>query len=544
MSAITFATIDAAMAATVRPVRLYVRIGGVAVEATEAHTRHGVEQPVGTCTVYMRAPRPASLTMNAEIEIEAGYAGATRRIFHGFVTDDDSDTDNRGNLVRVDGAGWASRLAYPEPNGIEITGPVSLKDAFRSLCLLREIPTYLADDSTYVDGVTEIMLGGNAQVNGGHVRIDSKTSPLAWLTRTVSLFGYRVFDSPDGAVRLARISGLPPTAEASIQSYSEGANCYRLSKSRDRDRMITYWEVVGARYTDADGGITQIRSIPASVPFDATLDPRGYRKDTLSSQELVTSVQADGARNAYETDYSEVREDVTWEAAGRPDLQPGDVVTVTGASHGLSSQRLWLTELSQGVTDRGYLASMAGWFGAGSALAAGDDCVSTSVTLPGDGILHIGDETVSHYADSSPDGLSVTVDITITDADYSSLRLTGLVHGSNSYQTRTAATGSVVELWQLDDPTLPESGSNELKRKGSMTLPTADEEYSLARAYGSSDTYWQSFSLPLPGSVKAGAAELRFIAGTTGSGRDDYEIKTVSLVACGVGEPALPGEIG
>lgn len=544
MSAITFATIDAAMAANVRPVRLYVRIGGVAVSATEAHTRHSVDQPVGTCTVYLAAPRPASLAMNAEIEIEAGYAGATRRIFHGFVTDDDSDTDNRGNLVRVDGAGWASRLAYPEPNGIEITGPVSLKDAFRSLCLLREIPTYLADDTTYVDGTTEITLGGNTQVSGGHVRIDSKTSPLAWITRTAKLFGYRVFDSPDGAVRLARISGLPPTAEASVQSYSEGVNCYRLSNTRDRDRMVTYWEVLGARYTDTDGGVTQIRSIPSSVPYDATLDPPGYRKDTLNSQELVTSVQAQGARNAHETDYSELYQEVTWEAAGRPDLQPGDVVTVAGASHGLSSQRLWLTDIDQSVTDRGYLARMAGWFGAGTALAAGNDAVTVSL---GSTCYHIGDETVSWYRTTTPNGTSVTIDITVADADYSSLRLTGIAHGCNTYgtgNTGTPTTGSVVEVWQLADPSLPESGSNEKSRKGSVTLPTLDEEYSRQRNYAATDTYWTAFSLPLPGTLKVGAAELRLIAGTNPSGYDDYELDDLALVYAGVGEPTLPGDLG
>ncbi|MBA2707162.1 MAG: hypothetical protein H0U59_05095, partial [Gemmatimonadaceae bacterium] len=262
MTALTFADVDEAIAAKVRPVRLYVRIGGEAVDATEAHTRHGVDQLVGTCTVYVRAPRTANIAINAEIEIEAGYAGATRRRFHGFIPNDESITSTSGHMLRIDGVGWASRFGHPERAGIEITGPVSLKDAFRALCRLRSIPTYLSDDTTYVDGVTEIMLGGNEYINGGHIRLDNRTAPAAWLQRVPPLFGYRVFDSPDGAVRLARISGLPPAFEPVAMHYEQGVNCHSLSKSRDRDPMVTYWEVMGARYTDADGGTTQIRSIP------------------------------------------------------------------------------------------------------------------------------------------------------------------------------------------------------------------------------------------------------------------------------------------
>jgi hypothetical protein len=205
---ITFADVEEAIAARRRPVQLFVRIGGVAIDAHEAHVQHSVDRPIGGCTIHCAAPRPASVTMNAEIEIEMGYTGAVQRVFHGFIPSDESVTDDRGGTVRVEGVGWCSRLAYPEFAGVEIEGPVSLKDAFRSLCELREIPTYLADNTTYVDGATEIMLGGNDFVNGGHVRFDNRTDPLTWMSRNAELYGYRVFDSPDGAVRLARVSGL------------------------------------------------------------------------------------------------------------------------------------------------------------------------------------------------------------------------------------------------------------------------------------------------------------------------------------------------
>jgi hypothetical protein len=634
---ITFEDIEEAIAARRRPVQLFVRIGGVAIDAHEAHVQHSVDRPIGGCTIHCAAPRPSTVVMNAEIEIEMGYTGAVRRVFHGFIPSDESVTDDRGGSVRIEGVGWCSRLAYPEFAGVEIEGPVSLKDAFRSLCELRDIPTYLADDTTYVDGLT-VYLGGNDYVNGGHVRFDNKTDPLTWVTRNAELYGYRVFDSPDGAVRLARISGRPTPEFTNVEqtmdiaagdliyknslyvdiwslwadpdagfvfanqvaplslydwgivgtdtpvtfagytmlpitisgigagwvaayhvganeiyfdkailettpTYEEGINVYRLSKRRSSDPMGTYVEVRGARYTDVAGGTLEIRSIADEVPYAAELDPPGYRQITISSQDIVTDEQAAGVRNVAEVDRSEVWEYVNWECAGRPDLQPGDVVQIEGPSHGLDTQSLWLMSIDQSVSDRGYVARMEGWYGAGQPLAAGNDCVTQTVTIAGDGVLHVGDETVSWYKDTTPDGTEVTIAIDIDHDDYSSLRLTGRVHGSNSYGVAsTASTGSVIEVWQLEDPSLPESGSNEMQRKGSMELPTANEEYGKRRNYSSSNRYWQSFSLPMPGQLKIGAAELRLIAGDNVPDRkDDYEIKDLQLVTCGVGIPDLPG---
>jgi hypothetical protein len=635
VSAITFATVDEAVAAVVQPVvGPYCRIGGVAVAVTEVSTNHGVDQPIGTCTVRVEAPRPASLAINAEIEIEAGYDGAVRRIFHGRIPNDEAAISDQGRWVRVAGEGWASRLRYKSTEMIEIPGPVSLKDAFRSLCELRSVPTYLADDTTYVDGVTTIMLGGEAQIDGGHVRIDERTSPLDWLVRTSKLFGYRVFDCPDGAVRMARVSGLPPDYEEAstvlsnqyeagdrgevrttlslregpaisfaivtsmaagtrvtilsgptvndsgqtnnywyemttddgytgyagvggavlnlypmielfpVMRYTEGVNAYSFTNRRDVRPMITYWEVKGATYTAADGGKTLIRSIPAEVPYDEALDPPGFASDTLSNAVLVTDTQAAGARNAHEVDYSEVWTGETWDSFGHPALQPGDVMIVNSPTVGVVTAARWLMSLDQSVTERGYEATMEGWAGAGSALAAGDDCRTETVTIPGDGVVHMGTETLSHYKDPSPDSTEFTIDFEVTHADYSSLRLAGRCHGTNSIRNNTPVTGSKIEIWQLPDPSLPEGPTNELRRAGSVELPTVNEELNKRRNYSSSNQFWQSFTLPLSGNLKEGDAEMRIIAGEysePSDGIDDFEIKDLSLTYCGVGQPTLPG---
>lgn len=545
MSAITFATVAGAVAARNRPGLLYVRVGGEVINATEATVRHGVDQPVGVCTVYCKAPRPASVAINAEIEIEMGYPGAARRRFIGVIPDDESVTEMRGHLLRIEGVGRASRLAWPERNGIELAANISLKDAFRSLCALRGVETYFADDTTYVDGITTITLGGNDQINGGAVRFDSRRDPLAWLIAASGMYGYRVFDSPDGAVRLARVSGLPPESEPVAMAYAEGLNCYRIVRRRSNRRMVNYWTVEGARYTDVDGATTQIRSIPAEVPYADELAPLGYRADTFASQDIVTDEQAAGVRNALEIDRGSLSNTYEWECAGHPELQPGDVVTLEAPTHGLATPtRLWLTAIEEAVTDRGYLVSrMAGWAGGGQALAAGNDCVTVAV---GSGVYHIGDETVGWYRQPAPDGTTVTIPITVTDADYTSLKLYGLAHGTNTWGTGNTAdpsTGSVVEVWQLPDPSLPASGTNEMRRVGSLELPTLDEEYARQRNYASSDTYWSSFGLPMPGTLKTGAAELRLIAGDNPSGIDDYELTDLELEFCGVGTPELPGAV-
>lgn len=535
MSAITFATLEDAVAADVQPVRLYVRIGGEAVTAWEATTRHDVDQEIGTCSVILAAPRPASLAINAEIEIEAGYAGATRRIFHGRIPNDHASIDNRGAMVRVTGQGWASYLREKSQADIELAGPISLKDAFRALCELRGVPTYLADDTTYVDGVTEIMLGGNSLVDGGDVVIPAGTSPLSWISRTAKLFGYRVFDSPDGAVRLARVSGLPN--EASAFSVTEGVNALSFEHRRDIKPTITWWTVEGARYTAEDGGIVQIRSIPDSVPEMAELAPLGFAADIVSDSVLVTASLAEACRNVREVDNAAIWTGESWDMIGHPGLQPGDVVTLTSTTLGLSAATRWLTGITQSVSSRGYLASMESWAGAGSVLPAGTDSVSSAI---GSGTYHMGNQTISRYRSPSPLGASVTIPITVTFSDYTSLRITGLAHGTNSYGRRTASTGSKIEIHQLQDPDLPESGTNELRSVGSIELPTLDENTHLAYNYAATDDHWTAFSLPISGTLRTGAAEVRLIAGTNADGRDDYEITDLMLVYAGVGIPDLP----
>ena len=528
---LNFPSIAAALASDAKQVRQRVWIAGVPTDCWEAHASHSVDQPIGTCTLVLPAPLPAHVAYNAKVLVQAGYPGAVRTIFSGRIPAHEAAIDERGKTARVSCAGWASLLAYPDYADLRFDGAISLKRIFQALCKRRRVPSYRAEEVLTTAGAV-VRLGGVGAVDDGDVVIERARSPLDWLAEKAALFGYRVYDTPVGRVQMTRVSGAP--AATPKAAYAEGVDCYRVERRGDTRPMVTYWEVFGARYTDADGRVVAVRSIPDAVPYRAELDPPGYRRDSKSDQALVTLALADAARNVLEVDYGAPTELATWEVDGAPDRQPGDVVTVTSATAGLAGNR-WLTGIDQSVTDtQGYYATMTGWSGGGVALPAGDDCLSQALSGT---VYHVGDDTIAAYADPSPDGLTVTVAFTVPD-DYSSLTIEGEAHGCNSHFGESAnpdSTPSMFEVWQLPDPTQPpDDDDNKIRKAGDGQLPIMEED----------GVNWQPIAIPVTGSVKAGPAELRLTSGydaDTGD-QDDYEVRNLVLVTCGVGQPDLPRE--
>jgi hypothetical protein len=131
--------------------------------------------------------------------------------------------------------------------------------------------------------------------------------------------------------------------------------------------------------------------------------------------------------------------------------------------------------------------------------------------------------------------------------DASSVTFEALAHSTNSHLTEEDdkdSTLSTWEVWQLPDPTLPEdTGDNKKRRVGSGELPIMAED---GADYAGSDADWEAIVIPVTGSLVAGAAELRLLSGhnpNTGA-YDDYEVKSLNLIVCGVGIPDLPNEGG
>lgn len=529
MSALTFSSIAEAFAAPAKGISLTVFVGGAQTDCLAASCSHGVDQPIGTATLTLPLPLPSWLDLAVEVQVIAGYPGATATVFHGRVATDEGAIDEGGFDATVRCEGWAALLAEPPATDRAFAGPITLKELFRAFCQERGVPLYLADETTYPDGTTALTLGGVAAIEGGQVIVKATESPLQVLARIARLFGYRVFDTPAGPVRLKRVSGLP-TADP-VLTIREGVNAYRFGWRDDLRRMVNFWEVTGARYTDGAGAQVEIVSTTSPTPNDPRLQPLGYVKDTISDQALVSQALADAARAVAELDRGEPEERETWECDIRPDVQPGDVVELVSASLGVDGAR-WLMGIDQGVSEQGAYASMEAWAGGIEAIATADDC--TTVSLLGAEGRHVGDEYIAWYKRPGPDGASVSFSFTAPD-NATTLTLSGKAHGCNSFFIgggNSGSTGSRVEVWQGG------------VKVATGLLPVLDENLA-ARLDYTKEGNWTPFSVALSGSVAAGAAELRVVGGVNALAvygpTDDFEVKDVTLALCGVGTPDTPG---
>lgn len=524
-----FPSIAAGFDATAKGISLTVFVGDQQTDCVAASCSHGVDQPIGTATLTLPLPLPAWIDLAVEVQVIAGYPGATATIFSGRVAADEGAIDERGMDATIRCEGWASLLAEPPAEDRAFDGPITLKELFRAFCAERGVPLYLADETTYPDGTTPLELGGNADIDAGQVIVKATQSPLQELTRWARLFGYRVFDTPAGPVRLRRVSGLP-TADA-LLTIREGVNAYRFGRRTLLGRMVNVWEVTGARYTDADGEQVELSSVTSPLPDDPRLQPLGYVKDSISDQALVSQALADAARDVAELDRGEPEERETWECDLRPDLQPGDVVELVSTSLDVDGNR-WLMSIDQSVGEQGAYASMEAWAGGLDAIATSTDC--TTLSLLGTEGRHVGDESIAWYKRPTPDGMSVALAFTAPD-DVTSMTLSGKAHGCNSFFVgggNSGSSGSRVEVWQ---------GGVKL---ASALLPVLDENFA-ARLDYTLDANWTAFSVALPGSIAAGTAELRIVGGVnalaTAGPTDDFEVKDLTLTFCGVGTPETPG---
>ena len=260
----------------------------------------------------------------------------------------------------------------------------------------------------------------------------------------------------------------------------------------------------------------------------------------------VSTGLADAVRNVHELNYSAPETVVTWHDEGRPDVQPGDVVHVTAPSIGIDAD-LWVLSTQHTFTDEdGFSTTFTGWAGAGSALAAGNDCVNQLIfTDP----VHIGDEYLSHYAVPSPSGRTISFDFTVED-NYTSLTAVCKAHGTNSYMLNGKNAESTVtrfEVWQFGE------------KIGEGELPVLAENLAQAYPYDPAESvtfedgstrdpigyyYWSDLVIPITGSVEPGTATFKIISGYDSRASlgpyDDCEFADVYLRQCGIGSPILP----
>lgn len=502
-----------------------VLINGIETPHKAIQTDHDVDEPIGTGSITIAAPRPPHVQLGALVVIEAGYDGQRSRIFRGRIAEDDAAFSESGGEVRIELEGLAKLLWYRQQADLTIQGIVYLHNIFNRLCKLRQVPLYWSDYTKYPDGAS-IAFGGIGGVDGGNTIIPRDSSPGEMLTRLGRFYGYRLFDRNDGYVRQQKISGLPVGPIS--REYVQGVNIKNVSQGRTIAGMANWVEVKGAQDPAGDGTIPPVRSIPATVQKNPLLGPDGVNLLEINDEIIATQTRADYCRNVYEIDRSTPQYRWRWTTTGDPGVMPGMVVSVTSPKVG-SAERLWLMRVSHTISDEGWTTDMEGWAGAGVAMPAGDDCVVRP--LVGSQGFHIGNETLSHYRNPNPSGLEVSIPFTV-EADYSALIIRGFAHGANSFVGNQTSTASKFEIWQTVD--------GEFKSVASGEFPRQDEN--LDRAYDyREDQYWEPVTIPLTGSINAGSATLKIISGYDSNvgDNDDFEFRDGTLTTCGVGQPVI-----
>lgn len=517
--------------------RQAVTIGTDNVDVLTVETQHGIKLPTGVCTVRMPLPEAPiddlrERWLGQPIEVFTGYDedGGARRRFSGKVSKLDRSFDRNGYRLEVRASGWSTMLDSHSETDIVFPGGTKLYDIVRSLCRERRVPMYGGSLITYPNSADDVRLGGVQWVDDGNVVIPKRTSPLRWLVDTLQLFGYYLYDRPDGMLWWDRVMGQPDRDP--VYTFAQGDNVFMMSREDDLTQMVTWWDVEGASYTDGDGVQVKIRSFPETVPWSPLLDPLGYLRQPLSSSVLVTSPLADAARNVAEINTAAPYEAETWRYTGGPDVQPGDVVTLTSSLMELDTVDRWVTRVDHSSSIRGLRTTWGGWQGAGVALDPGSDSFDITVfTNP----KHVGNEYLSHYAVPKPQGKTISFDVAVPDT-YTAMILTGWAHGVNSFLSGKKGTEtevSKIEVWQ----------GSEDRPVGTAVLPMMPENLNKRYPYGSGSwqKYWTRFRIPVPGRLDPGTATVKLISGKDSKrSYDDYEVRSLKLTVTGSGTPVLP----
>ncbi len=529
VAALVSAQVQAIIDASFKTPQQLVHVNGVVVtDVLDMTIRHGVDLPVGTCALTVPLPMPANITPGAPIQVQLGYPDAMYTVFRGTIPKRQRAFSISGARATINAVSDGDVLANPDYVDVKYAGPISLRSLFQAICKRRKVKSYRADTTTYPNGTTTITFGNTLDANKRVVIVPRKTTSLAFLVNAANLFGYRVFDTP-GGMRMQRVSGQPDAGTAI--SVTEAWNALALGHDDDTSTIVNYWDVYGVRYTDPDGVTVALHSFPATTPFDARISPNGIAYGEISSELLDTIALCDAVRNVAEIDHREPYEPVTWETHGAPHLTPGDVANVTSPVTALSGKQ-WIMSVEHTWTkDGGFHTRCEGWRGMGAPLAAGQDCVTTSIP----GLFHIGDEYVPWYAKPNPGGTTIKIPFTVADF-YSSITIRCLGHGTNSYLLDGANTESQVSRFEVHQGAGPDP-------VGSGNLPVLNEDYTRQLPYGSSDTYWSQIVVPITGQLEPGAAELWIVSGkdtrAAGGPIDDAEIKNITVTTCGAGTPVI-----
>lgn len=345
-----------------------VTIGGIVQDFLDFSTNHSVEGGLATAAVTVPSPAASGIHENARVTITAKVhtSHAATTIFDGKLRGplDRALTESDATItLRADGNLW--RLALPVTYDMSWLGPITPKKVIKQMMLLRGIPLGTSHCEAFVHPITgvPILLGGVPWFDEGRVVCARGVSPLAFIDRICRLFGYRVFDRPDGRILVSRVCGPPPASE---HTFTEGVDLLNVRRSTDLHPLMNYWEAQGASGTDIVGQAVAVTSAPRRGQRTKFIpNPPKWTVGTVSDPLLVTPYLADTARVVKELDHGGVEWNISADAIGLSQqlvlMQPRKGFVVTAPSIDLAAKRFWQIGVANTYGPNGFWTSIEGW---------------------------------------------------------------------------------------------------------------------------------------------------------------------------------------
>jgi hypothetical protein len=220
---------------------------------------------------------------------------------------------------------------------------------------------YRVVNVTDLDGNT-MYLGGNGLADAGQVRVARTETPLAFMTRIAGLFGYKVFDCPDGIIRVVPIRGVPNSTP--IATFAEGTNILSARRTYEIRDVYNSVRVEGWSGTDQNRKRVAYSSQTATVDIEPSTvipDPPGIALLRISDSLLTSNSLCADVRRIAEINHAEAAVLIEWDTWPH-NVRAGQVVTVNASSVGFSGD-VFLMDVTDDLSTGGFRTHMIGWAG-------------------------------------------------------------------------------------------------------------------------------------------------------------------------------------
>lgn len=230
---------------------------------------------------------------------------------------------------------------------------------------------YIVHEVTDRDG-TIVQLGGNGYVDAGQIRLVKSDSPGSWITKVGALFGFVGFDGPDGIWRFSPLRG--KATDPAVASFTEGVDCFAVSRSDDPARLVNVVRIEGASGADPSGKQFAYSSQTLAVdvvPNALIPTPPGKAFLRVSDTLLTSHDLCVDVREIQEANHAAGAASLSWDCVPFS-INPGRVVHLSAPSVGFND-KLFLTDISIDVDSSGYRAKLTGWTGVDTVFGEIDD---------------------------------------------------------------------------------------------------------------------------------------------------------------------------